>query len=94
MRFEWDEKKNQSNRAKHGLSFETARLVFDDPFHLSIQDRFSGGEERWQTIGKAGNIVLLLVAHTYQTEGGEELIRIISARKATKRERERYEQGD
>lgn len=47
MRFDWDEHKNQRNRAKHGVSFETACLVFDDPQHLSIQDRQVAGEERW-----------------------------------------------
>jgi uncharacterized DUF497 family protein len=95
MRFEWDERKDQRNRAKHGVSFDTARLVFDDPSHLSIQDRHEGAEERWQTVGLAGGIVVLLVAHTWHEEDkGGEVIRIISARKATKRERRRYEQGD
>ena len=47
MRFDWDEHKNQRNRAKHGVGFETACLVFDDPQHLSIQDRQVAGEERW-----------------------------------------------
>lgn len=94
MRFEWDENKDRSRRKKHGLSFATARLVFDDPFHLSLRDRFEGHEERWRTVGLAGNAVLLVVAHTFRNEGDDETIRIISARKATKHERERYEQGD
>jgi Ribonuclease toxin, BrnT, of type II toxin-antitoxin system len=51
MRYEWDENKNDSNLEKHGLSFETASLVFDDPNALSIPDRIENGEERWQTIG-------------------------------------------
>jgi uncharacterized protein (DUF4415 family) len=50
VRFEWDEYKDRLNRAKHGVSFETARLVFDDPLHLSVQDRIEGGEARWQTL--------------------------------------------
>lgn len=54
MRFEWDERKDQRNRARHGVGFETAALVFDDPDHLSIQDRYEGDEERWQTLGLAG----------------------------------------
>jgi len=58
VNFEWYEDKSRSNLKKHGLCFETAELVFDDPFHLSIQDRFTGGEERWQTIGMAENVVL------------------------------------
>lgn len=93
MRLEWDEKKNQSNRAKHKIGFETACLVFNDPLHRSIQDRMVGGEERWQTLGTVGGMVILLVAHTVQTKDGEEVIRIISARKATPTEREAYEKG-
>lgn len=93
MRFTWDEQKNQRNQAKHHVSFETATLVFEDPFHVSLQDRYEDGEERWQTLGLAGSVMLLLVAHTASEESGEEVIHIISARKATKRERARYEQG-
>ncbi len=94
MRFEWDERKNRINKAKHGISFETARLVFDGPYHVSIQDRHENGQERWQTLGLAGGVVVLLVAHTYSEENGDEVIRVISARKATTHERRRYEQGD
>ena len=94
MRFGWDEYKDRLNGAKHGVSFETVRLVFDDPLHLSVQDRVVAGEARWQTLGLAGHAVILLVAHTYRTEGsGQEVIRIISARKATPNERRRYEQS-
>ena len=94
MRIEWDEAKNRSNLAKHGVSFETAQLVFDDPHHVSMQDRQVGGEDRWQTFGLVGGAVLLLVAHTWRDEDGEEIVRVISARKATSREKQRYEQGD
>ena len=93
MRFAWDDQKSRSNLAKHAVSFETARLVFDDPRAVSRLDRVEGGEERWQTPGLAGGIVVLLVAHTYREEGGEEVIRIICARKATPHERKSYEQG-
>ncbi|ABQ26452.1 BrnT family toxin [Geotalea uraniireducens] len=89
----WDEQKNMSNKAKHGVSFETAALVFDDPLHLSMLDRIEGGEERWQTMGMVGNVVVLLVAHTFIEDDGEEVARIISARKATRKERKCYEQG-
>jgi hypothetical protein len=90
----WEDRKSLANLKKHGVSFESARLVFDDPLHLSRQDRVVDGELRWQTIGMAGGAVLLLVAHTWrETEEGEEHIRIISARKATKTERKVYEQG-
>jgi hypothetical protein len=93
MRFVWDENKNRGNKAKHGVSFEVAQRVFDDPFQLNIQDRHEAGEERWQTIGSVGGVIVLLVAHTFQAEGDIEIIRIISARKATRQERSRYEQG-
>jgi uncharacterized protein len=76
MRYEWDENKNDSNLEKHGLSFETASLVFDDPNALSIPDRIENGEERWQTIGMIENIVIVMVAHTIklETESQEETI--------------------
>jgi uncharacterized DUF497 family protein len=92
--FSWDEAKNASNQRKHGVSFEMAALVFDDPLHLSRQDRIEGGELRWQTIGKAGNAVLLLVVHTWRDADEGEHIRIVSARRATKLERTIYEQGN
>ncbi len=94
MRFVWDEEKSRRNLAKHKVSFKTARLVFDDPQAVSRLDRVEDGEERWQTLGLAGGIVILLVAHTYREEGGEEVIRIISARKVTARERTVYDQGN
>jgi hypothetical protein len=93
MRFVWDEAKDRRNRSKHKVSFETARLVFEDPFAMSVQDRIVRGEERWQTLGLVGGSVVLLVAHTYLDEGDEEIIRVISARKATARERKIYAQG-
>ena len=93
MRFVWDEEKNRRNRAKHRVSFETAKLVFDDPRALSRLDETQENEERWITIGLAAKIVVLLVVHTAHEEGGEETIRIISARKATPRERKAYENG-
>jgi hypothetical protein len=93
MRFIWEERKSRRNLAKHKVSFGTAMLVFDDPRAISRLDRIEHGEERWQTLGLAGGIVVLLVAHTYHDEDGEEVIRIISARKATPHERKMYEQG-
>jgi len=90
VEFTWDARKNRLNRKKHGIGFETAIHVFDDPFHVTTQDREVEGEMRWQTIGMAGEQVLL-VAHTVEEDG--ELIRIISARKATRTERNIYAQG-
>jgi|SRR6266403_2268055 len=93
MRLEWDEAKNRRNLAKHCISFETAKLVFEDPHALSIQDRAVEDEERWQTLGMIGGLVVVLVAHTYREENGEEVIRLISARKATPLERRAYEEN-
>lgn len=91
MRFEWDENKNRSNYRKHGVFFETATLVFDDPDFVMARDRIVDGEERWQTIGLVEDVLLLLVAHTLGSEGDEEIVRIISAREVTVHERRRYE---
>jgi uncharacterized DUF497 family protein len=91
MRFEWDEVKERRNRLKHGISFETATQVFFDPFQISRRDRFVEDEERWQTIGMVDGVLILLVAHQVDEEG--EVIRIISARKATPRERMAYEEA-
>lgn len=93
MKFTWDEHKNAINKAKHGVSFETAKLVFNDPLHISIQDRHENGEHRWQTLGLINGLLVLLVAHTIHEENNIEMIRIISARKATKQERGCYEQA-
>jgi len=93
MRFEWDEEKNRRNRVKHKISFEIAREVFEDPWAISVRERVVEGEERWQTIGAISEGDLLFVAHTQRDERGEEVIRIISARKATPRERRVYEES-
>ena len=93
MRFEWDEKKNLANRRKHRVSFETATLVFEDPHAISVLERIEEGEERWQTVGMAGGVLVMFVAHTYRESDGEEVVRVISARKATPRERSMYEEG-
>ena len=93
MRFIWDEHKNRRNLLKHKVSFETAALVFNDPHAVSVQDRLVEGEDRWQTLGLIAGVVVLLVAHSIEFEGDEEIIRIISARKATPREREIYAQN-
>jgi len=93
MRFEWDEYKNKENIKRHGFSFEEAKDVFDDPFHISILDkRFDYFEERWITIGAAKERKIIVIGHLYYiTEDGNEIIRIVTARKATKKEREEYE---
>lgn len=92
--FEWDDQKAEINFRKHGIRFQEAALVFDDPFALSEQDRIENNEQRWQTIGMVGGCLLLLVAHTVRFEDeGIEVVRIISARRVDRKERKRYEQG-
>jgi hypothetical protein len=95
-RFAWDPVKAAANLRKHGVSFEIAIRAFADPFALTEQDRIEDGEARWQTLGMVEGRVLLLVAHTFrdEDEDGEaiEVVRIISARAADRRERRRYEQ--
>jgi uncharacterized DUF497 family protein len=82
MRWTWSLAKNRDNKRKHGLSFDTAQLVFDDPHALSRPDPFPH-EDRWQTVG----------VHTWP-DSGDETGRIISARKATAHERRAYEEGE
>jgi uncharacterized protein len=93
VRFDWDEQKNARNQIKHGIDFETAQLVFDDPFCITFIEREWEGEERWQAIGAIEDILLLVVVHTYREEEGDEVIRIISARRATRHERKLYAQA-
>jgi uncharacterized protein len=90
----WDPDKDRTNKRNHGLSFETAQLVFDDPLAISRLDPLTE-EERWQTIGMIGQIAIFVV-HTWpelDRTSGEEVGRIISARKATSHERRAYEEG-
>ena len=94
MLFEWDPNKAKVNFKKHEISFEVAITIFSDPLHLSVPEFKSEGEERWVTIGRAANASTLVVVHTYKdhTDSGE-VLRIISARKATTKERNEYEEG-
>jgi uncharacterized protein len=93
IRFEWDEAKNRSNKKKHGIDFGTAQLIFDDPHCISFIERVSDGEERWHAIGSIENIIVIVVVHTYREEVSDEVIRIISARRATRHERKIYAQA-
>lgn len=89
----WSDDKNRINKQKHGLSFETAQLVFDDPMALSRVDPHPDGD-RWQTLGLVGSVIVLVV-HTWpdnERASDEEQGRIISARKATAHERRAYEE--
>jgi uncharacterized DUF497 family protein len=86
MDFEWDPRKAKANRDKHGVEFEVARNVFHDPARVINLDDRSGDEERWQTIGLASGKVLFVV----YSERDNDVIRIISARKASRREEREY----
>jgi hypothetical protein len=95
MEFEWDENKNRANIAKHGIGFEQAKAVFDDPYSLTyVDDRFEYGEAREISLGLIplvvqGQSLVVVVVHT-DREGAT---RIISARKATRKERRLYEES-
>ena len=67
--------------------------MFDGPLHISNPDQVVDGEQRWQTIGVIGGLAVIVVAHTYWDDDGDEVVRIISARAASRRERRDYENG-
>jgi uncharacterized DUF497 family protein len=89
----WDALKADANIAKHGVTFAQAATVLADPLALTVFDAaHSQNEERWFTLGLSSEGTLLAVSHTYQsTDAGLEQVRIISARTATRRERQQYE---
>jgi uncharacterized DUF497 family protein len=95
LRWTWSEEKNRVNTIIHGISFETAQLVFADPLALSRYDPHPDGD-RWQTVGLIGFVTVFVVHTQPESEAGanEETGRIISARKATNHERRAYEEGD
>jgi uncharacterized DUF497 family protein len=84
--FEWDEKKNKLNQKLHGIAFDDAKFVFNDPFKAILPDLYhSEKEERWLVIGIVSRILFVVF-----TERGENIIRIISARVGTKAEERLY----
>ena len=93
--FEWDDSKAESNLAKHGVDFVDAMGVLLDPLAMTrFDDEHSDDEERWVSVGRAGNDQLLLVVHTFSATGpNTALVRLISERLAARREREQYEKG-
>ena len=99
MRFEWDGRKNKQNLAKHDVDFQTAELVFDDPYAVTIRDLIhDDAEDRYITLGEIGPGAVLFVVHTFVVHSGfadegEEVIRLISARAATDKERRSYEEA-
>ena len=92
--FEWDPIKAKENLRKHGIGFESAAQLFLDPLAVSVFDQeHSEAEERWVTIGRDSDGRVLVVVHTFsETSAEESRIRMISARKATKREARQYEE--
>ena len=92
LKFEWDENKNEINQRKHGISFDEVTSVFRDTFAIVFDDPdHSDYEERFLIIGTSDERGICLVSHCYR--GQDQVIRIISARKATKTERNIYEEG-
>jgi hypothetical protein len=91
LRFEWDPRKNAANQRKHGISFEEAETLFADEYALLLDDPdHSEAEHRFILLGLSARFRVLVVVHSYRE--AEDVIRIISARKATKRERTRYDE--
>ncbi|MBU2574800.1 MAG: BrnT family toxin [Elusimicrobia bacterium] len=91
MKFEWDDKKAERNTLKHGISFKMTTFAFDDPYALIVEDeKHSAHERRQWLIGDSGENVLIIV-FTMRLPGGN--IRIISARRANRRERRLYEES-
>jgi uncharacterized protein len=93
--FEWDDAKADSNLAKHGVDFTDAMTVLLDPLSMTrLDDEHSEDEERWVSVGRAANGQILLVVHTFSSTGvSSALVRLISARQPTRRERTQYENG-
>lgn len=90
MQFEWNENKAASNLSKHGVTFEEAKTVFDDPLYIDFYDPdHSESEKRYLIVGESKRGRLLIVSYT---ERGDS-IRLISAREVTRAEREAYEEG-
>jgi uncharacterized protein len=90
--FDWDETKASLNLRKHGVSFEEVMSVFHDPLNMTRFDHdHSESEERWVTLGQSGHGMLLLVVHTYSVIDAQHVaVRLISARRPTKREAQQY----
>ena len=89
LRFEWDERKNAANKRRHGVSFEEAQTVFVDEHALLIADPdHSQDEDRFILLGISTTLRVLIICHCYRQQ--DEVIRIISARKADRRERGDY----
>jgi uncharacterized protein len=87
MQFEWDEDKNETNIRRHGIDFADIPTVFNAPMLTDLDDRIEYGEDRWMSIGILANLTVVII----WTERDTDTIRLISARKANRYERQRYE---
>ena len=90
---EWNHLKEASNRRKHGVSFELAQRVFQDPSALLVHDRVDfAGEDRWRTVGRVASQLVLMVAYVLRREYPVDVVRILSARRASRQERQPYDE--
>jgi uncharacterized DUF497 family protein len=93
-RFDWDPAKDRENLRKHGVGFQTASLVFEDPWILSRKDlSHEDAEDRYNALGEIGAGAILFVVYAWRERDGEETIRLISARGASAQEKRSYEEA-
>jgi uncharacterized DUF497 family protein len=91
--FDWHDAKLRKNLRDHGIHFEDASLVFEDPYCITQEDLVDEGEQRWRTIGIAFGVIVLIVIHVDEDFDEDVVVRIISARKATPGESYDYDQN-
>jgi len=88
LQFEWDDNKNKANISAHGINFEAAKYVWNDPLRLiRYDDSHSDNEDRYQILGRVGKVLFVVFTENKENDG---IIRIISARMATQTERKAY----
>ena len=92
MIFEWDPAKAASNIQKHGIEFDDAAFVFQDPFLLE-SSQYVEGEERWEILGMVDDHLLTVIVQYKSSNDGEQIVRLISARRATRHERKYYHEA-
>ena len=95
IKFEWNQTKDKANRSKHGISFTEAKSVFYDDFAMQFFDEMNSiDEDRYLLLGRSFESNVLIVCHCVRLHQSIEIIRIISARQATRKERKHYEGGN
>ncbi len=93
MDFEWDVEKARANWLKHGVTFDLATSIWNDPHLQIVLDSVVDGEERWWAVGYGAISGLLIAVHVYPDPTDESRVRLISARRASKHEQRRYQDG-